>query len=38
MAYNDSWSTWEQKGRAEARREKNTAREKQVRAPQTARC
>lgn len=28
MAYNDSWSTWEQKGRAEARREKNTWRVK----------
>lgn len=28
MAYNDSWSTWEQKGRAEPRREKNTRRVK----------
>lgn len=28
MAYNDSWSTWEQKGRAEPRREKNMQRVK----------
>lgn len=28
MAYNDSWSTWEQKGRAEPRREKNMRRVK----------
>lgn len=31
MAYNDSWSTWEQKGRAEPRREKNTWRVKTTR-------
>lgn len=28
MAYNDSWSTWEQKGRAEPRREKKYAKSK----------